>query len=150
MALADVDVAVPDDFREGLQVLHDAHGEVVEVVADDGGNYIFVDLGDFSLAPLKPDYDQDRTRVYKRLHKRFPDAKNHHYGFVTSDVLKVDGRQPDNTQVNRDQGDPLRSEIDADRTLYWSRNMSDLTIEEPEHMQKVPMHVRGCLNHPWE
>lgn len=139
------EIVVGDNIRDGVEALHEKHGQA-EVVAEASDQpYVFVDLGQVALEEY--DYDQDKARVILRIHKDFPNGQ--HYGLVTVPLLTENENQPDNTTVNHDHAQALREAgIDEDY-LYWSRDWRELTVSEPEHMARATALVRGTLRNPF-
>lgn len=140
------DFVVGDNIRTGVAALARKHGHAEVIAAAENQPYVFVDLGEIGLDGYG--YDQPSARVILRIHKDFPDGQ--HYGMVTVPVLTVDGRQPQNTTINKDQAHSIRDAGVDDDYLYWSRDWRELSVSRPEDMAKGVAFVRGTLRHPFK
>jgi hypothetical protein len=138
---------LPPKFQDGFEALAESTDRQVEVAAI-GGNFAFLDVGVWELSQFDVGYDQPETRVWVPLPKQFPNGQL--YGMVTEEIVTVENQLPDNWEVNRDRGGPLRAEVKADATLYWSRDWDHMDIQDKTEMTKVIPWVRSRLRHPFE
>jgi len=146
---------LPQKFQNGIDVLAERPGVTPQIVtitddeAPGGGNRVFISLGVFHVGRFS-DYDHEMAEVFIRLHDQWPQGQK--YGFATIPTLKVDGGLPSNSEIGRDQAQPLVEAIDGvDEVHYWSRKWDYMDIDshgDGEQMRKAIPWVKSVLETP--